>query len=437
MVKLLRLKGDTNQGTASLTEIRNTFSEPIFVKANSRIALAGLDVAFRDAVNEQFQVSKVISGLTLTMNGQLLTFPAGTYSQTELIAELNAQARLLAVVKATAFEGSHIICEADGRLFKVTKSNYSLDVAEFDDDTYWIVLDGSPTLAQETYTGDAGSEDEALSADPVPNASCHFRATINSTDEIKFGVVGEGGNFAWGLEINAAGDYITKFNNADSVTGVAASATDKVTMVRLGDQVTIIVEDGGGEIVNVVNTLTSEIWGPYLSEGPFWYVTTPVGSAGSIDDVNLNVVDAGSEVANGNSLLFNDQKMALYFGYPTLGPFEILGATPAVLTSPQYMQGERTFRGLMVNIDPFQLESYDGAPDSKSRPNCLYIIHDLDHLGNDVNLDVPELIKLDLKNSADFTLNQLRVTFRTSLDNKALEFSNNPIVTLLIFGPDE
>lgn len=434
MVKLLRLKGDTTKGEQSKTEIKNTFRQPILVKAYSKIALAGLDVAFQDAVNQQFVVTQLGSGVTLSLNGRQIPIATATYSQQSLLAELGKQARLLA-----GQQGSEIDVEidpVDTRKSRIRHAKFQTANAEFLTD--WEIF-GTPTLTATDYTGDATGDDSVLSSFSVPNAGCNFSAEIGSTDEIEFGVVDEGADFAFGLAINGAGNYVTKFNGDDSDTGIAAVVSDIAYIRRVGATVTVGVDilGGGDRIPPAVNTLTSAIWELYMAEGPFWYVATPTGSAGNIDNVGLTVVKTANEIPCDLRLQFTNQVMGLYFGYPTLGPFEKTADQPAVLISPQHMQGERTFRGLMVNIDPFQLESYDGAADATTRPNCLYVIHDLQSLNNEVNLDVPNLIKLDLRNESDITLNQIRITFRTSLDNTALQFSNNPIVTLLIFDKNE
>jgi hypothetical protein len=448
MVKLLRLKGDTTQGEQSKSEIRNTFREPIFVKANSKIALAGLDVAFRDSANETFIVSDAISGLYLQLNNpagsrDLIELTPGTYTQMGLLDELAIQARCYGGNGGDDV-GTNIIVTNSGRTSRIIQNTYDIDDAGFNGFRWQSV--NAPTVTASTYTGKVGVADSTRNFSTVPNAGCQLRCVMNTdATEITLGVANTSNSLAWGLKVNNFGEYVAVFNDAEAAsTGVLAATDDVISISRIADQITISVVDPGTGLDRFPPeefTLTPTIWEAYLDKDPAWYISTPVGSVGSIREVILtqrfDTLGSSKGIGGNLTLEFLGIVMARYFGYPSLGPFEILAGDPAVLTSPQYMQGDRNFRGLMVNIDPFQIESYDGAADSQTRPNCLYVIHDLTSLDNEVNLDVPNLIKMSLRNENDMTLNQIRITFRTSLDNTALQFSNNPIVTLLIFDPNE
>lgn len=92
--------------------------------------------------------------------------------------------------------------------------------------------------------------------------------------------------------------------------------------------------------------------------------------------------------------------------------------------------------GISVAIEPFMLESYDGARDANYQPNIVYVLHDPDYVGNTVRLDVPTLIPLDINNEKAVNLNQIRVQFYSDLGAE-IEFARAPIVTLLILRENE
>jgi hypothetical protein len=100
--------------------------------------------------------------------------------------------------------------------------------------------------------------------------------------------------------------------------------------------------------------------------------------------------------------------------------------------------GEQGFysASISIAIEPFMLESYDGARDANYQPNIVYVLHDPDYVGNTVRLDVPTLIPLDINNEKAVNLNQIRVQFYSDLGAE-IEFARAPIVTLLILRENE
>ena len=90
----------------------------------------------------------------------------------------------------------------------------------------------------------------------------------------------------------------------------------------------------------------------------------------------------------------------------------------------------------MVCVDPFILDAYDGSETSKYQTNILYVIHDTSIFEKNVSMEVNPIIALDIRNDSAMSLNQIRVSFR-DVDQNPLTFYGLPLVTLLVYGPDE
>ena len=462
MVKLIRLKANANTNN---TEINNTFKQPLIIQPNSKIALAGLDVHLRDITKtEEFPIASPDN--TLKVDGTTLTLTPATYTLSDLQQESVGQMGLNAVSWRLADEptnrfpgGMNYQLQSDDSKFTFTKFKSPLRPAEVGSE-YFVATGYATTidtLGGGTITGDADSDDALIASDKiVPNGSFRIEFNVNRSAT-------QGNNaIEWSVRpderwdeivvacgINAAGNYYTVFNN-DNVAGktvvpgpIASELNDQITITRAGTEITIEIRDVDGVLKHTAITyaLTSDMWNSYWAFSHCKYICEiPQGSLGSLSKIQTTGLDLDFRTGLGSSsttltLEFLSELLALYFGWKTKGPF-MHTADPAKLTSPGIISGENSNPGIMVTVDPFILDSYDGSDTSKFQSNILYVIHDTSAFSKNVSMEINPHIALDIRNENAMLLNQLRVTFR-DVNGNPFKFLGLPLVTLVIYGPDE
>lgn len=424
MVKLLRLKSNTIGGT----EIRNHFRETIRIKPQSKVALVGMDVKLQALPsNESFNI---VAADTLTVDIFTVTPRVNSYTQSELIQELQIQTNLAPTSGVVGLD--YAVSYVNNKL-QFKKWYSPSDEADFD--ANFSVAQGNPTITGNSYTADGTEADQIISLSDVPNATYQLTATFTTADDCELGVINMDGTYLHGLGIdNGLGRYTKLFNGGTSDTGVAYSDGDICTLTRIGNQLTWTVKKAGVTIYSSSETLTVALYETYfIGEGCFWSIQNPIGSTAAIDDVKLT--DQLATRNNNLSVTFNSDQIQDYCGFSSPGPHTNSG-NPALVEAENPMVGDEKYPGILVCLGPTTLDSYDGYSQSKFPESILHVIHSTESFGRKIAFDVNNFLKLGLRNAQEVSINELRVTFRGQAA-ELLRFVGEPTVTIAIFDPDE
>lgn len=465
MVKLIRMKANS---TDNNSEINNTFKQPLIIEPNSRIALAGLevDIASRSG-NATFTMDANTN--SITVDNTPLTLPNGSYSLRQFQSQTRTQLGLNTVTWRAAsgltFPGGmdYGLDLNAAHVFNFLK--FKAPQARAKVKTEYQLLSGTPASLNDigTITCNAASpaETKLNSFNIVPNSSFQTSFVINK--------VGGGGiaEFDWSVRdntfakvflsigIDADGVYSYQFNDGTATRIISASnpavftaavLNDKVVVNRSGTELTINIYSANRtqKAVTTTLTVTETIWEKFWGAGHcYYFFEAPQPSQASITNIETSEIDRdfrGNSVTGSVpttlNLTFGNERMALYYGFLSVGPLKNTG-DPASITGPTSALGDNQYPGLMVTVDPFILESYDGASDARYQSNILYVIHDTKNFGHSISTEITPHIALSIRNDTAMSLNQMRIAFRNSVSNAPLTFVGQPVVTLVIYGPDE
>lgn len=449
MVKLLRLKGKLSDNPNGNTEIINNFRQPVLVKPYSRIALVGIDLAL-STEHELREESTII------YNGVTITLPAGTYDADEITTLLskligyNAGGSPIEVRKSKQID---VLIDPDQQLRFEEQSIIRQPTpfaSEFD------IVSGETQVQTDTGSlrrNQAVPEDLVMqSLLSVPNTGFHFETILDATtatDELTYGVFA-GGNFnhdfaAFDIS-DAQPNYRVVFKGVSYDTGISKSALVETTklrisMTRLGN-VEFVLEIPDGTVVYNSSiddpglfVITEDEWEAYFGntniQNMIHQIIIPNDSDQYLTESESTLKGDGL-VQSRISLSFGSDQIKAYLGFRQT-PKPALG-DPAIITADDAYGYWVKDPGIMVCIDPFLLDSFDGAADATYQPNILYVIHDPDYSGNSLRLDVPSPVFLNINNESEMNLSTIRVSFWNSTGGAktALSFEKPPIVTLMI-----
>lgn len=458
MVKLIRLLGDSEQNN---TEIRNTFRQPIIVKANAKVALVGASAYLTDDLsNEEFTIStndnspyfkigEVNSEMSAVMT-------AGAYTAHSLIDEFATAANYAGT--ATKGLGLHHQTRIIDNHFNLETHKGLFQVNDFDEATEWEVVDGTMVavgVGSATSSAGGGSLVSDIVSSSIPMVHNKFKVTLDTIsgtntfsayDNYRL-------SYLFGFDISG-GTYRKVINDVYTSLATSWAAGDVVTMETYAGGYHLTIDSSAGvnkKTEDNLLVLPRSWYGPTIHSGFKWYIelvnssaisscyATTIYGAGGIQSTLKDVASNCSLqfVTTGNLL---NRTLATYFGFPNEGTNPILySGNPASLGGVEEMSGIPANPGILVTIDGLgPLQSYDGASQSRAPDNIVYVINDLTHLNsNQLQIDIPAPFYLDLNNANPININELRARFLPATGyklNPTLSFSGKPSLTLLIDG---
>jgi hypothetical protein len=466
MPKLIRLLGDVNK---SNTEISNTFRQPLIIKKNSRVGLTGLSAFMADDLGNsvfqingdgdgEFFISIPTAGADIVSNA---TVSAGTYDKNTfaLALEAGANASGLATDDSTIWGLDHKCSLLDNTL-TITSA---LSVAAFTDGDFnvWeqfgspINISGTNDNAFDT-TGNVGNSSIILE-DQIPRVHNYSQWKLATQEGVAITIAAR-------ASINSATTYGIKtetniykkiFSNVvsnivDSTNAtVATEDGDTVKMEVYAGTVLITIEDAAGDGKGAGNAGTP---GEYLYTNAIskaennlkLYWTMLVAPDAVIEDVQYQTLAdntnktalCGLKFVTSNKDIPN-AKLASFCGFG--GQLSLISyeGNPAILKAPEPLLGLNAFGSILVTLDGVgKIASFDGSALSKSADNILYVLNTPASYGQYIQVDVANIFYLDLDNSVDLNVNQLRVRFLSGAGyqskERVLKFLGNPSVSILI-----
>lgn len=447
MPKLIRLLGDSESNS---TEIRNTFRQPIIIKPNAKVALVGASVLLTDdIVNEQFVINEANRYFKLGALSAPLTcaVTSGSYYAHGLANEF-ATAGNYAGTDGSGYNlGLHHTSEIIDNRFVLKTHKANLEAPGFNNDVRWDTLVGSGTLTANSIVG--GTNGITMTSDlnqsAIPMVHNRFKFTVATAGDIQ---VGTGG---WGIDISG-GVYWKQLTSSYTSTGVSWAAGDVVQMDTYAGGYYLKIDSSAG--VNKYNApdllaIPRSYYSKQLINNR-WLIdlaaTASITNCTCTTLYNLPDNDKLQDTEITAELKFkdtNDQTnmvLAIFMGFGLSGGSPIIySGNPATLGGRAEMTGIANYPGILVTIDGLgPLQSFDGAAQSKSQDNIVYVLNDLSIInGNNLQLDIPAPFYLDLNNANPINVNELRARFLPAsgqFANPALSFSGKPSLTLLIDG---
>lgn len=441
---LLRLRGDPSTTTGTSKVIDNFLREPIFLAGNAKIALVNANFTLADDLNNESFL--IVAGDTITVGGggvaDVTVQPtAGTYNAETLLDEVEKQliANCGYSTQGTFRAGMDFkVYRTNDTKVNIQKAKTSLTTNKFLSE--WHIENGAPTVTDTgAYTGSAGTvADEVISNFPLGNAA--FTVSIsglrNNTDGLTYYVKDiETGDIVAGIRAAAAGNYfVTYAGGAETDTGVAVTAGDGLRIIRNKNGLqTFYIRAGTATQLTAVSALTTNQ--AYNYRECYVHLGTPIGSANgctgglsTLYDLPPNLVGATAQTQL--TISFGTTKLAGYLGYKNL-TYTVTG-NPAVVISENVMQGSKNKVGVLIVLDDFILDSYDGAKEAKGRNSIVYVVGDHEINGRNISFSAPFPIKLAIKNRPT-SITQLRVSFRSAENNALLEVVGQASLTFVIY----
>lgn len=452
MPKLIRLLGDSESNS---TEIRNTFRQPIIIKPNAKVALVGASVLLTDdIVNEQFIINEANRYFKLGALQAPLTaaLTSGAYFAHGLAEEFSTAGNYAGTDASLYNLGLHHTSEIIENRFVLKTHKANLEAPGFNDAVRWDTILGSGTLAANSVIGGASGiiMSSDLNQSAIPMVHNRFKFTA-ATAGGRIEVGGSGPDGAWGVDISG-GTYFRQLPGALTTTGISWAAGDVVQMDAYAGGLHLKIDSSAG-----ANKLTESnlLAIPRSSYGKQvvnnrWLVSVDFSSSitnctcttlyNVPDNDYLQDTNVTAELRFKDSNDDTNMILAIFMGFGLAGGSPLIYAgNPATLSGRAEMTGIANYPGILVTIDGLgPLQSFDGASQSKSQDNIVYVLNDLSIInGNNLQLDIPAPFFLDLNNANPINVNELRARFLPAsgqFANPALSFSGKPSLTLLIDG---
>jgi len=473
MPTLIRLLGDSAKNT---TEVRNTFKEPVYIPANARIALTGLNcVLADDLANETFVISGTIGefkiGLATTnpLAQPLAVIPAGDYTAASFVDAFEVAANYTGS-QAVGSENSdlllglhHITDIVDGKL---QLKSYLGENADTDfDDAIWTDIGenevGLRSVADFTATAVADSSSTLLNTGSiVPLVSSKFAATLVNPETVDMLIAAvrykDTSTVLWGVRVitdGAARRYQYGYKPLvgstiwENILSATAEANDVVELFRFGEAARVKINRSNGDnVANLARTGIDRALTDPSNGAIQWLVqantdgemvgctcTKIDGLSPQLSGLNSSV-DASLQFAN-NAGKFNGI-LALYCGFANERNKIIYRGDPATLISRTEIGGVPGYPGILVTIDGLGLlKSFDGAAVAKSPANIIYSVNELQDKNQYLQLDVPQPLYLDIGNAAPINVNELRVRLFEAGGFNQLTFIGKPSFSFIIDYP--
>lgn len=450
---LLRLLGDSNQ---SNVEVRNSFKEPVLIKADSQIALTGINAqlkTFDVPASSVMQVGGGGANIGPVIYKQVgVRITQGSYSSYGFAREaelafnypivdassvLVLQSQLLGVDEKVTIDKGYLNIE--------TRQTNLANVVLND----WLSYADDPfEISGNSFTATDSSGGSTILASPnrIPRLSSKITATFGncSTIEAGFQVVNfnDESNIYWGVTSGGTNWHLTKSSALPLDTGIACNDGDTLTMYQYGGVVTIVV--GTETFVSPAGFVPRSTFDRNLQTLSYQVFADEDGEVSNIQATELDGPDLAANLKNEvpmqagiqfkNLSGVNQTELADYFGFPKIfDPIQFRG-NPALLVAGSPMQAIPNWSGIIVCLEGIGLlQSFDGAKDSRSPANILYVINELKGVNNEfLQVDFPSPIYLNLKNGKDVNISDLRIRMLEAGGFNPVKFDGKPSFTLVV-----
>ena len=472
MPTLIRLLGDSAKNN---TEVRNAFKEPVFIPANARVALTGLNAVLADDIAyETFYIAGNAGEFRMgivndsSMGQPLATIPVGDYTAAAFVDEFEIAANYTGTDgNRNVLLGVHNIADLSEGKLRIQTYLGPLADAEFNEATLWTVNDGAglddpaaisatgftatATAASATEIGNLGSI--------VPLVSSRFVATFVNADTVAMQLgaapFDDPDKIYWGVRvIDVAGDQQYQYGYWDGAStvwedigDVLAEANDVVELNRFGSYAKVKITRAGGALAaDVARTGITRAMSSQSKGRLCWFVRANTGGqmascqCTKIDGIDpllrlMNTtVDGYLKFVTGANA-FNSS-LAMYCGFPGERNEIVYRGNPATLVSRMDVGGSPAYPGVLVTLDGLGLlRSYDGAATAKSPANIIYSVNELQNKQQYLQLDVPQPLYLDVGNPAPINVNELRVRLFEAGGYNPLTFIGKPSFSFIIAYP--
>jgi len=458
MSTLLRLLGDSNQ---SNTEVRNSFKEPVLIKADSQIALTGVSAqlkTFDVPANSVMQVGAGGANIGPAIYKQVgARITQGSYTSYGFAKEAELafnypivdassvsvlQSQLLGVDEKITIDSGYLNVETrQTNMANVVLDDWlsTADVA--------VEISGNSFVATDT----SGGVTVLASPNRIPRLSSKITATfvnpLSSEAGLKVVNFGDESYSYWGVEspgtLGSANWYLIKGPDASYDyldTGIQCSDGDTLTMYQYGGVVTIVV--GTETYVSPAGWVPRSVFDRNLQTLSYQVFAYEDGEISNIQATELDGPDlaVGNEVALQAGIQFKNlagspqPELADYFGFPRVFDQIQYRGNPAILVAGSPMQAIPNWSGIIVCLEGIGLlKSFDGSKDTKSPSNILYVINELKGVNNEsLQIDFPSPIYLNLKNGKDVNISDLRIRMLEASGFNPVKFDGKPSFTLVV-----
>ena len=476
MVKLIRLKGDAVQNNK---EIRNIFSDSITIKPKSKLALRSCRVRLKaDPNQEVYEVGQLANGDstgTYDYNISNLTplsvsVPVGTYNGSHaLIRAMQVAANSVGVTdisRIDKYQGVHNLWQVtNGDQATLSVYQSTLANANYSTQPWQNIGLGDPPV-QGTISGvlsntvlkSTGDLELLLrSSSIVPLVGARFDFTIAAPGS------GDVGNFRVGCMNHGSTDFV--FNLAVDGTagvfrleqdGVVADVVaqvpqpgDQVTLLKRGSQVVLRVNNARKALINLTQAnldFQNLHWGVKMETKAGATAPDRVFGIEASQCTQITTIVPPSQFAelgatspvDVNLTFTNVDKNPLpqYLGLDDVN-FQFQG-NPATLTGKR-MLGKISYPGCLLTIMGLDLDTYSGSAGAqKSGYSIIDVLYPEDEENpNHIQMRVNDAMKLNIKNEAEMLIRDLTVAFVDASTSQPFEFTDDPIVVLEIYDPDE
>ena len=474
MVKLIRLKGDSDK---SETEIRNVFNEGIMLPPNSTVGLRSCRVNFLNI--EDFEIYRLPANTVIK-----LEWFAGSRYQQEVVVPTadyeNTNALLAAVQKATnsvwianpfdaarsMYRGFHAMWDvingkAAFRMYSL--ANRTASFAAVNNSWQSIGLAGSDTGITRSNgkivslgTNTSPFELRGLFNAPLINQVFQFALTvaplagvleINAKSQK---AAQDDDTIPWGFRIEEHAGvmrYKLKVNNISHVnTAVVPTNGDLVSLRKFGNKVRLQISRGGFLLFAMrsgdspINTTPVPI--PNLGSSELepqlmiHTIKSTIGCTYQIDNaIYQSIGNMGADAGNTIQLTLNlprSNPLGSFLGFTDV-VYTGVGA-PAQITSDQVPIGRSTYPGIMVKlaVPGTDLDSHAGQQDSPNQSLSYLDVIIPQTLENVNNLiyEPNNIAKLALRNREPIELRNMNVQFARDDNGKPLRCTGQPMVLL-------
>ncbi len=476
MVKLIRLKGDAVQNNK---EIRNIFSDSITIKPKSKLALRSCRVRLKaDPNQEVYEIGQLANGdsaATYDYNISNLTplsvsVPVGTYKGSHaLLRAMQVAANSVGVTGVATniqnYQGIHNLWQVtNGQQATLSVYQATLANAGYTTQPWQNVGLGDPpvegTTSSLTTTVLKSTGDLELllrSSSIVPLVGARFDFTIaapGSADvgNFRVGCMNHGStDFAFNLVVDGTAGVFRLEQDGEVPEEVAEvpQPGDTVTLLKRGSRVILRVNNSRKALINLTQAnlaFQNLHWGVKMETKAG--ATAPdrvFGIEASQCTQITNIVPPSQFAELGatspvdvNLTFTNVDKNPLpqYLGLDDVN-FQFQG-NPATLTGKR-MLGKISYPGCLLTIMGLDLDTYSGSAGAqKSGYSIIDVLYPEDEENpNHIQMRVNDAMKLNIKNEADMLIRDLTVAFVDASTSQPFEFTDDPIVVLEIYDPDE
>ncbi len=449
----------------------------MIIKPYSRVALVGVSALMsEDLGNNLFEIQGTGDGeYEIGVDGEVANAIVSTG-----VYDINEFSR--AMQQAANFTGApdDDLLKGLDHKFTVTNNTLTIDTASSPyvagnaDFTKWRVLFGEPDVGTNVNTLDNdGAGTASLILDDVI-ARVHSESSWTLTTQ-------EG----YDIHINArrteSSAVTYGFNNLSNIysktlNGVTTSIVDSTAAtITPADGDTVFIETYGGNVRYFITDSTGTGKGTGFGSLPLVageYIYKNVISKAANNEILhwTLLLEQGALISNcGYSTISNfatpysidpllkDSNVSAVIQFvdkagddnPTLATYSGFGGifsvieyfgNPASLRAPEPMLGLANQGAVLITLDGVgKLASFDGSQESKSAANIVYVLNSAGAFGQYIQVDVASLIYLDLQNSAELNVNQLRARFLSGAGyqtgERVLKFLGTPSLTFIIDEP--